>query len=140
MSAIRTIQASAALIALAGCVHTSSLFDDPLLPAGGTVLALSEHAASGDSARLERTGFLERLSAAHGAYFITPEEIARINPRTISDIFRHVPVLIETAGPTGMMLRGSQGCLLTYANGMLRGGRAPGDLDTFIPAKDGVAA
>jgi carboxypeptidase family protein len=101
--------------------------------------ALANQRAS-DSAGLARTGFLQRESSIRGAYFITPDEIQDEKARRVSDILRRVPVIVETAGPYGTALRGAQGCLLTYVDGLPWRSMFPGDLDTDIPARDVVAA
>jgi hypothetical protein len=93
-----------------------------------------------DSAGLDKVGFFRRESAGRGAYFITPEQIAEMKPATTSDIFRQVPVLTQTIGRTGPVLRGAQGCLLTYVDGLPWRSMFPGDLDTYVPARDVVAA
>jgi hypothetical protein len=93
-----------------------------------------------DSAGLDKVGFFRRESAVRGAYFITPDQIAEMKPATVSDIFRRVPVLVETVGRTGPVLRGVQGCLITYVDGLPWRSMFPGDLDTYVPARDVVAA
>jgi hypothetical protein len=93
-----------------------------------------------DSAGLDRVGFLRRESTVRGAYFITPDQIARQKPVDVSDIFRGVPVLTEGIGRTGPVLRGAQGCLITYVDGLPWRSMFPGDLDTFVPVREVVAA
>ena len=93
-----------------------------------------------DSALLERNGFLERESSVRDAYFITPEQIDAIRPRTISDIFRHVPFVIETNGPGGSLLRSARACFVTLVDGLVRRVAAPSDLDSFISARKVIAA
>jgi hypothetical protein len=93
-----------------------------------------------DSLGLARAGFLQRQASIRGAYFITPEEINDQKPTRLSDIFRSVPVLMETPGPYGTTLRGVRGCLLTYVDGLPWRSMFPGDLDTDIPVRDVVAA
>jgi hypothetical protein len=93
-----------------------------------------------DSLGLARVGFLQRESSIRGAYFITPDEIRDANATRVSDIFRSVPVIVETPGPYGTALRGVQGCLLTYVDGLPWRSMFPGDLDTDIPVRDVVAA
>ncbi|HEX2693277.1 MAG TPA: carboxypeptidase regulatory-like domain-containing protein, partial [Gemmatimonadaceae bacterium] len=93
-----------------------------------------------DSLELARAGFLHREAAIKGAYFITPEEIRDANATRVSDILRTIPVIVETAGPYGTALRGAQGCLLTYVDGLPWRSMFPGDLDTDIPVRDVVAA
>jgi Carboxypeptidase regulatory-like domain len=98
------------------------------------------NAQARDSSALARVGFLQRESRTRGAYFLTPEEIASTRAVTTSDLFRQVPVLIETPGPTGTVLRGANGCLVTYVDGVRWRSMFPGDLDTYIPVNDVVAA
>jgi hypothetical protein len=93
-----------------------------------------------DSAGLDKVGFFQRESTVRGAYFITPDQIAEMKPATASDIFRQVPVLVQTIGRTGPVLRGVQGCLMTYVDGLPWRSMFPGDLDTYVPARDVVAA
>jgi hypothetical protein len=93
-----------------------------------------------DSAALDKVGFFRRESAQRGAYFITPDQIAEMKPATTSDIFRQVPILTQTIGRTGPVLRGAQGCLLTYVDGLPWRPMFAGDLDTYVPVRDVVAA
>jgi len=93
-----------------------------------------------DSAGLDRVGFFRRESTIRGAYFITPDQIAQQKPARLSDIFRGVPVLTQGVGRTGPVLRGAQGCLITYVDGLPWRSMFAGDLDTFVPVRDVVAA
>jgi hypothetical protein len=93
-----------------------------------------------DSIGLARNGFLQRQQLVRGAYFLTPEEIAGTRATTTSDLFRQVPLLTEVPGPTGPVLRGATGCLNTYVDGLRWRTMFPGDLDTYIPVNDVVAA
>lgn len=95
---------------------------------------------SRDSAALARVGFLQRENRTRGAYFLTPSDIAGTRAVTTSDLFRQVPVLVEVPGPTGTVLRGANGCLATYVDGVRWRSMFPGDLDTYIPVNDVVAA
>jgi hypothetical protein len=103
-------------------------------------LATSTAQSARDSAALDKVGFFRRESAGRGAYFITPDEIAQMKPSTTSDIFRQVPILTQTSGRTGPVLRGAQGCLLTYVDGLPWRSMFPGDLDTYVPVRDVLAA
>jgi hypothetical protein len=155
MNTIRVVQSCVILLALAACVRNRSIFDENTEFPADSVIARSdvdlaqlspeERAAilarqARDSARLDATGFLAREASQVDAYFVTPEEIDEIQPKTISDIFRHVPVLIEKPGPPGSRLRGGQGCFITYVNGLVRRAQAPSDLDTFLPVREVLAA
>ncbi|HJP86952.1 MAG TPA: carboxypeptidase regulatory-like domain-containing protein [Gemmatimonadaceae bacterium] len=96
---------------------------------------------SRDSSALARVGFLQREGRTRGAYFLTPEDIAATRAVTTSDLFRQVPVLVEVPGRTGgNVLRGANGCLTTYVDGVRWRSMFPGDLDTYIPVNDVVAA
>ena len=93
-----------------------------------------------DSAALDKVGFFRRESSVRGAYFITPDQIDQLKPVRLSDIVRQVPVLVETVGRTGPVLRGIQGCLITYVDGLPWRSMFPGDLDSYVSARDVVAA
>src|SRR5689334_2190862 len=95
---------------------------------------------SRDSSALDRVGFLQRENATRGAYFLTPEDIAGTRAVTTSDLFRQVPVLIEMPGRNGNVLRGVNGCLATYVDGIRWRSMFPGDLDAYIPVNDVIAA
>jgi hypothetical protein len=110
-----------------------------------TLLTQTEAAAvadqqAHDSAGLARNGFLQRESSIRGAYFLTPQNIAATKAVTVSDLFRQTPLLVEVPGPTGPVLRGAQGCLNTYVDGLRWRSMFPGDLDAYVPVGDVVAA
>jgi hypothetical protein len=154
MNTIKAIQSCAALLALAACAHSRSILDQDT-PDTGTLTERSQLdlaqltpeqrdslvvRQARDSAQLENIGFLKRESTFTDAYFIEPDEIAAIQPKVIADIFRHVPVLTERPGPPGTRLRSGQACFLTYVNGSMLRARLPNELDTFIRARDVLAA
>jgi hypothetical protein len=93
-----------------------------------------------DSAVLERNGFLGRQASLRDAYFLTPAQIDEIQPKTISDIFRRVPFVIETSGPSSSLLRASHACFVTYLDGMIRRVNAPSELETFVSPRNVMAA
>jgi len=93
-----------------------------------------------DSAGLAKVGFFRRESTVRGAYFIAPDQIARLKPARVSDIFRGVPIVTEGVGRTGPVLRGVNGCLLSYVDGLPWRSMFPGDLDTYVSTRDVVAA
>jgi hypothetical protein len=93
-----------------------------------------------DSAGLAKVGFFRRESTVRNAYFIAPDDIARLKPVRVSDIFRGVPVVTEGIGRTGPVLRGAQGCLITYVDGLPWRSMFPSDVDTFVPVREVVAA
>jgi hypothetical protein len=96
--------------------------------------------SSRDSVGLDKVGFFKRMSTVRGGYFITPDQIDRQKPVRLSDTFRGVPVLVETVGRTGPVLRGVQGCLVTYVDGLPWRSMFPGDLDNYVSTRDLVAA
>lgn len=93
-----------------------------------------------DSVILDRNGFLDRESSVRDAYFITPEQIDQIRPRTISDIFRHVPFVMESNGPGSSLLRSGRTCFVTYVDGLVRRVAAPSDLESFVSPLNVIAA
>jgi hypothetical protein len=92
-----------------------------------------------DSAALDKVGFFRRESSVRGGYFITPDQIDQQKAVRLSDIVRQVPVLVETVGRTGPVLRGVRGCLITYVDGFPWRSMFPGDLDSYVTARDVVA-
>ncbi|HEY3745752.1 MAG TPA: carboxypeptidase regulatory-like domain-containing protein [Gemmatimonadaceae bacterium] len=92
-----------------------------------------------DSAALDKVGFFRREASVRGAYFITPDQIDQQKAVRLSDIVRQVPVLVETVGRTGPVLRGVRGCLITYVDGFPWRSMFPGDLDSYVSARDVVA-
>jgi hypothetical protein len=93
-----------------------------------------------DSVGLAKVGYFRRQSTIRGAYFIGPDQIAEAKPVRVSDIFRGVPVVTEGIGRTGPVLRGAQGCLITYVDGLPWRSMFPGDLDAYVSSRDVVAA
>ena len=92
-----------------------------------------------DSAALDKVGFFSRESSVRGAYFITPDQIDKQKSVRVSDLVRQVPVIVETVGRTGPVLRGIRGCLITYVDGFPWRSMFPGDLDSYVSARDVVA-
>jgi hypothetical protein len=155
---MRTINAvlAGATLTLAACVHTGPVLDtnlaavtDVATKRGDTIdvsapgaehVAAPDSREAHDSARLENSGFLYRASTIHGAYFVTPEKIAAMQPRRIADIFRHIPVMLEQPNPSGRQLLAPQGCFFTYVNGLPRRTSSPSTLDTLIQVGEVVAA
>lgn len=144
MNTIKAIQSSALSIALVACVKTSSLMDSPsLVPSSITSLTAEDvkHLDALDWARLDQVGFNARHAGAHGAYFLDADQIAAMHPHTVADVFRHVPVLLESPlSYTTRPLIGPMPCFRTYVDGLIRRGKGPSSLDTFISAKDVIGA
>jgi hypothetical protein len=97
---------------------------------------------SQDSSALARLGFIDREQRyARNAYFLTPADIQSTRAVTLSDLFRQVPVIVTSPGPTGStVLRGANGCLATYVDGVRWRSMFAGDLETYVPASDVIAA
>jgi hypothetical protein len=119
-------------------------FCNPLTTLNVTLLtsdqAATELAQSArDSAALDKVGFFRRESSVRGGYFITPDQIDQQKAVRLSDIVRQVPVIVETVGRTGPVLRGVRGCLITYVDGFPWRSMFPGDLDSYVTARDVVA-
>ena len=96
---------------------------------------------SRDSARLENVGFNTRADVGRGAYFLDAANIAAIHPHKLSDIFRHVPVLLEN--PFAMHnapVTPTVNCILTYVDGLPRRGKSLSALETFMRASDVIGA
>jgi len=92
-----------------------------------------------DSAALTKNGFLQRESSIKGGYFLAPDEIATTRAVTLTDLLSRIPVLIEVPGRTGPVLRGAQGCLVTYVDGLRWRTMFPGDINTYVPVNDVLA-
>jgi hypothetical protein len=155
MTAIRAIQLSATVLVFMACAHARTLVDtdemvnpSDLTARDSVDLALLTPeqragilaALARDSVALEKIGFLDRLAAVNGGYFVTPEDIAEFAPKTISDIFRHVPVVIDPPRAGSGAKRAGQACFATYVNGLQRQVRVLSELDTFISVRDVLAA
>lgn len=93
-----------------------------------------------DSSELGRIGFLDRQVSAREGYFITPDQIDEMRPRTISDIFRRVPFVVETSGPSSSLLRAARACFVTYLDGLVRHVSAPNELETYVSPRNVMAA
>jgi hypothetical protein len=120
---------AALLIALCACTTHPGISAKPAPATANEYSGAADHYATSptalaasrawdDSVTLERVGFLQREASTTGAYFVTPEDIADIGPRTISDIFRRVPVLLEP--PPGRKKPAIASCFVTYINGLPR--------------------
>jgi len=112
---------------------------DVTLPTASEAVAVANQ-RDRDLSGLEKVGFVQRQQTVKNAYFISPDDIAQINPNRVSDLFRNVPVVVQSAGRYGPVLRGAQGCLITYVDGLPWRSMFPGDLDSDIPVRDVVAA
>ena len=144
MKGNKAIQLSALSLALVACVQTSSVMEPPS-PAPASIRSLSAqdlaHADAVAWARLDEVGFSGRHALAHGGYFLDADQIAEMHPQKIADIFRHVPVLLESPFSYGnRLLIGPTPCFATYVDGLIRRGKTPSTLDEFVRVKDVVGA
>ena len=147
MSIARIFYPAAFLTALSACA-SNRISSEPATPTTNAYSGAADHYATSpsalaatrawqDSVTLDKVGFLEREATTVGAYFVTPEEIADISPRTISDVFRHVPVLMEQ--PPGHNKPQIATCFVTYINGLPRlSGRV--DIPPFLRVEKVIAA
>jgi hypothetical protein len=144
MNILRAIESSALSLALVACVQTSTVTESPsLVPVSPNTLSATDRVSRSalDSARLDQVGFVRRHSTVHGGYFIDSDQIETMQPHTIADIFRHVPVLLESPfSYRNRLLIGPTPCFVTYVDGLIRRGKGPSNLDTFIRVHDVVGA
>ena len=144
MKTAKAIQSSVLSVALVACVQTSNISSSSaLVPSPIRSLSAGDldHTDPVAWARLDDVGFNVRHSAAHGAYFVDADQIAAMHPHTIADIFRHVPVLLESPfSYRNKLLIGPTPCFATYVDGLRRRGKAPSNLDTFIRVTDVIGA
>jgi hypothetical protein len=137
------IQPSVLSLALVACVQTSSHMErSSLVPEQIRSLSAADltHADAIAWSRLEKVGFNVRHAAARTAYFLDADQIAEMHPHTIADIFRHVPVLLENPFSYRNRMLGPSQCFATYVDGLIRRGKGPSTLDTFIRVKDVIGA
>jgi hypothetical protein len=145
MNTIKAVQSSALSLALVACVQGSNIVESPsLVPVGPKFLAsnsLDTPRLTLDVERLDQVGFNHRQSTSHSAYFVDSDQIAAMHPRTIADVFRHVPVLLESPfSYRNRLLLGPTPCFSTYVDGLLRPGKGPSSLDTFMRVQDVIGA
>ena len=143
MNTIHATQLSALSAALVACVQTSNLVGSPSLvpdPIRSVSAQDLTHADALAWSRLDQVGFNVRQAAARSAYFVDADQIASMHPRTIADIFRHVPVLLENPFSYRSRMRAPRQCFATYVDGLIRRGGGPSSLDTFTRVKDVIGA
>ena len=143
MNTNKAIQSSALSLALVACVQTSNLVESPsLVPESIRSLSADDlaHADAVAWSRLDAVGFNVRHAAARTAYFVDADQIAAMHPHTIADIFRHVPVLLENPFTYRNRQMGPTQCFATYVDGLIRRGKGPSSLDTFMRVKDVIGA
>lgn len=142
MNTTKAIHSSALSLALVACAQTSNLVESPVVPASIRSLSAEDlfHADALAWSRLEKVGFNVRHAAARTAYFIDADQIAAMHAQTIADIFRRVPVLLESPFPYRNRRAGPTQCFASYVDGLIRRGKGPSSLDTFIRVKDVIGA
>lgn len=96
------------------------------------------------TASLDRIGFSRRQKSGAG-YYMGPEQIARMNPIQLTDLFRQVPGLRVSYSPEGDVISSSRGaggssCVVFYLDDMRWQSVMPGDINTFVSAREVVAA
>ena len=95
------------------------------------------------TASLDRIGFVRRQKSGAG-YFLGPDQIARMNPIQLTDLFRQVPGLRVQYSPQGDVITSSRGvgssCTIFYVDDMRWQSVMPGDINTFVSAREVVAA
>jgi hypothetical protein len=117
----------------------SSTIDVAMLTPDEVVFAEAQLAR--DSARLQNVGFNTREDAGRGAYFLDAADIAAIHPHKFSDIFRHVPVLLENPFSTrSAFATAPLNCVMTYVDGLPRRGKTLSSLETFMRVSEVIGA
>lgn len=98
-------------------------------------------------ASLIRLGFYDRQKASAG-FFLTPDEVAKAQPRVVTDLMYLVPgwqVQTNSSGltvllpPRSAYAEGASSCMNVYVDHALLTRLAPGEFDSAIPARDVVA-
>ena len=98
------------------------------------------------NASLDRVGFGERKKSGSG-YFLGPEQLQRMNPTYLTDIFRRVPGLRVGFTASGEVVSSSRGtsslsgggCVQFFLDGMPWQSATPGDINTFVNGNEVVA-
>jgi hypothetical protein len=98
-------------------------------------------------AGLIHLGFFDRQKSSAG-YFITPDEIAKAQPRVVSDLMFLVPGwqvqstsdgLTRLLPPRSAYAEGASACINVFVDGALMTRLAPGEFDSAIGARSVVA-
>lgn len=99
------------------------------------------------NAALIRLGFFDRQKASAG-FFITPDEVAKAQPRVVTDLMYLVPgwqVQTNSSGltvllpPRSAYAEGKSSCMNVFVDHALLTRLAPGEFDSAVPARDVVA-
>jgi hypothetical protein len=92
-------------------------------------------------ASLDKLGFTQRKKTGQG-YYLDPDQIQRMRPNFLSDIFRQVPGLRVSYSPQGDVIsgtRGGSGCVQYFVDDMPWQSAAPGDVNQFVNGSEVVA-
>lgn len=96
---------------------------------------------------LDRVGFNRRKRSGQG-FYLGPEQLSKMNPSYLTDIFRSVPGLrVSNLGNTGDVVSSSRGvasvsgqdCVQYFVDDMPWQSMDPGDINTFVNGKEVVA-
>jgi hypothetical protein len=92
-------------------------------------------------ASLDKLGFTQRKKTGQG-YYLDPDQIQRMRPTFLTDIFRQVPGLRVSYSPQGDVIsgtRGGSGCVQYFVDDMPWQSASPGDVNQFVNANEVVA-
>lgn len=92
-------------------------------------------------ASLDKLGFTQRKKSGQG-YYLDPDQIQRMRPTFLTDIFRQVPGLRVSYSPQGDVVsgtRGTSGCVQYFVDDMPWQSAMPGDVNNFVNAGEVVA-
>ena len=86
-------------------------------------------------AGLDKVGFTQRQKSGMG-YYLSPEQIQRLNPNRLTDVLRQVPGLRISYSPQGDVVSGSRGtsggCVQYYVDDLPWQSAEPGDVNNFV--------
>lgn len=92
-------------------------------------------------ASLDKLGFTQRKKSGQG-YYLDPDQIQRMRPNFLTDIFRQVPGLRVSYSPRGDVIsgtRGGSGCVQYFVDDMPWQSAEPGDVNNFVNGSEVVA-
>lgn len=92
-------------------------------------------------ASLDKLGFTQRKKSGQG-YYLDPDQIQRMRPTFLTDIFRQVPGLRVSYSPQGDVVSGTRGtssCVQYFVDDMPWQSAMPGDVNNFVNAGEVVA-
>ena len=92
-------------------------------------------------ASLDKLGFTQRKRSGQG-YYLDPDQIQRMRPNFLTDIFRQVPGLRVSYSPQGDVVsgtRGGSGCVQYFVDDMPWQSAMPGDINQFVNGSEVVA-